>query len=66
LGIRIGVDNTLKVNFQTIMKGELKTLKEILMLIKEILIEIGIYKEQSNVSPDNMLVNSYILMEKRR
>ena len=37
-------------------------LKEILILIKEILIDLGICKpKKSNVSPDNILVNSYIL-----
>ena len=37
-------------------------LKEILMLIKEMLIDLKIYKEKSNISPNNMIVNSYILI----
>jgi len=37
-------------------------LEELLILIKEILIELGICKpKKSNVSPNNILVNSYIL-----
>ena len=37
-------------------------LKEILMLVKEMLIDLKIYKEKSNISPNNMIVNSYILI----
>jgi len=37
-------------------------IKEILILIKEILVEVGICKpKKSNVSPNNILVNSYII-----
>jgi len=37
-------------------------LKEILLLIQEILIDLKICKQKkSNVSPDNILVKSYIL-----
>jgi len=37
-------------------------LKETLILIKEMLIDLKIYKEKSNISPNNMIVNSYILI----